>query len=205
MLLEIWDVAGPMDDAFRRHLDDVLEHRRMLPGVSSAESWLGAVDDSGSLGAERSRIVLLHDTSTPEARLMITGWPDPPPPRTLRRHVYDATTVSDRRVEGRADPTTAPALRFVAMNCAPNHESEFHAWYEEDHLPAFTDLPGVLAGRRLFAPAAPRKHLAIYWLASLDVVADPSWAQAAQTQRTAMIRPHTSDRDRINLLRPSGS
>ena len=114
---------------------------------------------------------------------------------------YASRAISYRRLSDRLDPQRATGLRFVAMNSADGNEEEFHSWYEEDHLPRFANVPGVLLGRRFRSPGSPREYLAVYWLASIEVVNDPRWRAAADTEWTRTMRAKTFDRDRINFIR----
>ena len=34
------------------------------------------------------------------------------------------------------------------MNIAPEHESDFNEWYNEEHVPALVAVPGTLCTRR---------------------------------------------------------
>lgn len=61
------------------------------------------------------------------------------------------TTVSDA-FTGFGDgskPGQATHLLAVSMDVAPEHEAEFHRWYDEEHVPMITKIPGWLRSRRL--------------------------------------------------------
>jgi hypothetical protein len=197
LLIEILDIDGPLRPEVIAWVHTEIERRSSNSDFGVVQPWLAVSDDSGALGEERSRVLLLHHPVTPVGPVSL---PDAPPDWLTMRHIYDAAAVSRLRADGRPDPGTANGLRFVAMNCTEGAEDEFHAWYEQDHLPKFSHVTGVLEGRRLHSPHSPRKHLALYWLADIDIVGIPEWKAAAGTDWTAEMRKKTFDRDRINLV-----
>jgi len=202
LLIEILDIDGPLRPEVIAWVRTEVERRSSNPNLGGVEHWLAVSDDSGALGGERSRVLLMHHPVAPVGQIPL---PDTPPEWLTLRHTYDAEAVSRLRADGRPEPDTANGLRFVAMNCAEGAEDEFHAWYEEDHLPKFSHVTGVLEGRRLHSPDSPRKHLALYWLEDIDIVGIPEWKAAAGTEWTAEMRKKTFDRDRINFVPfPSG-
>ncbi|MGB3484601.1 MAG: hypothetical protein WBB07_20585 [Mycobacterium sp.] len=196
LLIEIIDIDGSLRPEVIEWVRTEVARRSSAPELGAVQAWLGQSDDTGTLGADRSRVILLHHPTGPTGGVDLTSQPQ----WLTQRHIYDGTAVSRRRAAGRPDPETAIGLRFVAMNCADGAEDEFHAWYEEDHLPKFTDVGGVLEGRRLHSPDSPRQHLALYWLEDIKIVGIPEWKAAAGTDWTAQMRKKTFDRDRINLV-----
>ncbi len=76
---------------------------------------------------------------------------------------------------------------LVMMTDVPDAlEAEYNHWYNEIHLPEVLSLPGVLGGRRFRVHGEGVRYLALYELASPDVVTSPayvSWrANSASTQ-----------------------
>ena len=76
---------------------------------------------------------------------------------------------------------------LVMMTDVPNElEADFNRWYNDVHLPEVLSLPGVLGGRRFRVRGDGVRYLALYELASPDVVSSPayaSWrANSASTQ-----------------------
>lgn len=197
LLIEILDIDQPLNPEITDWVRNEVQRRSADAGLGDVEAWTAVSDDSGPLGERRSRVVLVHHPAAPVGTVPL---PDPVPGWLTQRHVYDATPVSGMRAAGRPDPATANGLRFVAMNCAEGAEDEFHAWYEEDHLPKFSHVTGVLEGRRLHSPGSPRQHLALYWLEDINIVGVPEWKAAAGTDWTTEMRKKTFDRDRINLV-----
>jgi uncharacterized protein DUF4286 len=57
---------------------------------------------------------------------------------------------------------TPPLLLVVHTDVDPAHEDEFHAWYNDDHIPALVGQPGFIRARRYRAVEGQPKYLAIY-------------------------------------------
>jgi hypothetical protein len=57
------------------------------------------------------------------------------------------------------------------------HEADFNAWYNGEHLPERTALPGFLTGARYAATRGGPKYLAIYRAASPDTFASRTYLE----------------------------
>jgi hypothetical protein len=90
-------------------------------------------------------------------------------------------------------PRDAAALLVVSMNPAPEAEAEFNAWYDEEHLPALSAVPGVLMARRYRGAGATQRYLAMYHFAAADIRDGAAWKKAANTPWTEKMRPHFRD------------
>lgn len=162
-------------------------------GHESVSLWRGVSDDAGPIGEDRSRVIIHRPTA---GDLVDTSGGRHA--AVTRIHRYLAKDLLALRSPGRPDPSTGQGFRWVAMNCQDEALDDFNAWYEQEHLPAFASVPGVLEGRRLIDPTASRRYQAAYWLESVEVLEDPRWPAAAKTEWTARVRPFTGDRDRLN-------
>ncbi len=98
-------------------------------------------------------------------------------------------------------PAGAGGLLINAMNVAPEHQADFNAWYDEEHLPALRAVPGTIMARRFLSRAGSHKFIAMYHLASPDVVLSDAWKTAVNTPWTARVRPTYQDHYRV-VLRP---
>ena len=58
-------------------------------------------------------------------------------------------------------------------------------------------MPGTLCARRFRDNKGTHRYLALYHLASPDVVLTPEWKQAANSAWTDRLRPHFRDHLRI--------
>jgi len=96
------------------------------------------------------------------------------------------------------DLTAAPGaggLLVASMNIDPAVEDEFTAWYDTEHLPLLSAVPGVLSARRHRAAdtASERRYLALYHLRDTSVSRSDAWAKAANTPWTERMRPYFRD------------
>ena len=84
------------------------------------------------------------------------------------------------------------------MNIAPEHEADFNAWYNQEHLPALSAVPGVLAARRYHGNAqSSHNYAAIYHLTDPGVTQGDAWKAAASSPWTDRLKPHFGDHVRI--------
>ena len=93
-------------------------------------------------------------------------------------------------------PAGAGGLVLVSMVIAPGLEQDFNAWYDTEHIPALSSVPGVMAGRRYKAAQAEAKGLrytAIYHLTGTDVLDGDAWQTAATSPWTERMFPHFQD------------
>jgi len=95
-------------------------------------------------------------------------------------------------------PHNAGGLLLVGMTPAPQVETEFNAWYDTEHVSALARVPGVLCARRFRSDSGNPKYVALYHLASPEVITGPEWKQASEsTPMPQHIRPQISDRLRL--------
>jgi hypothetical protein len=102
----------------------------------------------------------------------------------------------------------AKALMTAWTHVPPEHEEEFNAWYDTEHLPDIVALPGFLLGRRYECDGATPKHLA--WYDTSDETAEPGphlkQYLSTPTPGLARIAGLLQHRERMNfrLLRDVG-
>ena len=101
-------------------------------------------------------------------------------------------------VDAAAEPG---GLLVVRMDIDAEHEPDFNAWYNEEHLPALCSVPGVIAARRFCAIEGGPAYMATYYLAEPEVQASPAWKQAADTPWTTRMRPLFRNTQRL-VYRP---
>ncbi len=95
-------------------------------------------------------------------------------------------------------PKDAAAVLINAMNVDPAHEADFNAWYDQEHIPLLSKVPGCLTARRFRATdKGTHKYVALYHFASADVPDKPEWKKAVETPWTEKLRPHFKDRIRM--------
>lgn len=104
-----------------------------------------------------------------------------------------------------ADPSLCGELLLcVWWEPAAGFEAEFHAWYEEEHLPMLATVPGWLRCRRLeLVDGGGAAFLAIHDLADGSVFNHPNYRAAISTPRRDLVVAHRSGYERhvYRLLR----
>jgi hypothetical protein len=94
-----------------------------------------------------------------------------------------------RRIDGAAAGGPAPFRYVVETDVEPDHEADFNAWYDEEHLAGLAGVPGtVSAARYRDAQGSPRYH-ACYDLEHLDVLGCPAWLAVRATPWSDRVRP----------------
>ena len=87
--------------------------------------------------------------------------------------------------------TLSRVVQIVTMDVEPAFVDELNRWYDEEHIPLLSRVPGVLRARRFFDPNGKPRYVALYDLADESVVQHPEWqlqfdsdkTQAVQTRR----------------------
>ena len=98
-------------------------------------------------------------------------------------------------------PGDAGGLLLNAMNIAPELEAEFNEWYDKEHIPALSAVPGVLCARRFRATDGNRKYVALYHLTGPEVVESAEWKVARTSDWTSRLQPQFRDHLRLVLRR----
>lgn len=85
----------------------------------------------------------------------------------------------------------------VQMDIQPEKEEIFHQIYREEHMRFMLEVPGITSVQRLESLHTHPKHLALYQIASPDVLDSPEYLLARDTGRwPSDVRPFTSNRAR---------
>lgn len=85
---------------------------------------------------------------------------------------------------GSADPK--PGLRAVAMEIPPEHQQDFHDWYEQDHIPQLMERPEYLGIRR-FRALDGSAFLALWELTDVGLHTRPDHVPAQLTPWTERV------------------
>jgi hypothetical protein len=197
LLIAAFDFSNVAEDEFNDWYD--LEHipeRERVPGFLSLQRWIGAQDARQSVATyDLDSLAVLDGAAyraiggehlspwskrvTAKCRRLL--------PRFEGEQILPGETVA---------PQNAGGLLLVAMTPASQHETEFNAWYDTEHVPALSRVPGVLSARRF--RAAGNRYVALYHLSAPDVVSGPDWKQASEsTPMPAHVRPAITDRARL--------
>jgi hypothetical protein len=90
-----------------------------------------------------------------------------------------------------SDPPAAAYL--VVFNTVPQgSETEFHEWYQREHLNERLGVPGFHTGRRYRAADGGNRYIAIYTLSSVAVATSPAYRQRLEnpTPWTQKVMPN---------------
>jgi hypothetical protein len=95
---------------------------------------------------------------------------------------------------GKLPQESSPAVLCVRLDVDAETEAELNDWYDNEHLPAVAEVPGVLGIRRFEArtEGAP-KYLAVYELAGPEVTESKAWTDALASPRGPKLWPHFSN------------
>jgi hypothetical protein len=197
ILIAAFDFSKAHEDEFHDWYD--LEHipeRERVPGFRVCARWIGTENpkyavatydlDSLDVLASPAYGAIAQENLSPWSKRMTAIC------HRLLRFEGERITPADHD-----PPRGAGGLLLNAMNVVPEHEAEFNEWYDTEHIPALSSVPGVLAARRFRARNASPRYIALYHLASPEVQASQEWKQAATSKWTEKIRPHFRDRLRI--------
>ena len=77
---------------------------------------------------------------------------------------------------------------MVFVDIDTEHDADFNAWYNQEHVPDLLSLPGFLSGARYEAAKAGPRYLACYELETAEAVKTPEYQEfrrspSAWTQR----------------------
>lgn len=205
LLVAGFDYAGVNADEFNDWYDtEHVPERRRVPGFVNCERWLGAGDPKVSIATYdlESLDVLKSDAYRAIGGVNLSPWSQRMTGRSKRICRFEAEQMPPGL---RRAPEGAGGLLMFAANVSPEAEGDFNAWYDEEHVPRLSEVPGCLCARRFRIVNAVsegrQRYLALYHLASPDVCSSEAWSAAVNTDWTARVRPHFRDVLRIVLRR----
>ena len=197
-LIAALDFSNVAEDEFNDWYDqEHIPERQRVPGFLGCHRWLGADNakhsvatydlDSLAVLKSPSYLAIGGENLSPWSKRVTARC------RRLLRFAGDQILPGDKIV-----PHNAGGLLLVGMTPAPQVETEFNAWYDTEHVPALARVPGVLCARRFRSDSGNPKYVALYHLASPEVITGPEWKQASEsTPMPQHIRPQISDRLRL--------
>jgi hypothetical protein len=198
-LIAAMDFSNVSEEEFNDWYD--LEHipeRQRVPGFLACQRWIGAdnakhsvaIYDLDTLSVLRSPpyLAIGGENLSPWSKRVTAKC------QRLLRFEGDQILPGDQTA-----PEGAGGLLLVGMTPAPEVETAFNAWYDTEHVPALARAPGVLSARRFRAQnSSGPKYVALYHLASPEVITGPEWKRASEsTPMPELIRPQISDRLRL--------
>lgn len=202
-----FDFSAANEEEFNAWYDtEHVPERLRIPGFINAVRWLGA--DNPKLSLAIYDLESLDVLQKAEYRAVSPENFSPWAKRLLVRQCkrmcrFNAEQMGTRKVA----PDEANGLLVFATNVAPEAEAEFNAWYDAEHIPRLSLLPGVLMARRFksagaaIAGSADRQYVAIYHLTSPEVCESADWKAAALTPWTKKMNPYMKDVLRLRCKR----
>jgi hypothetical protein len=201
ILIAAMNFAHVAEDEFHDWYDhEHIPERLRVPGFLNAERWIGSADQKVSVALyDLDNIGVLKSP----AYLAVGGANGTPwTKRVTGRTKMIIRLEGEQILPGDTlAPAGAAALLLIAMNVAPEHEHEFNEWYNTEHLPQLSAVPGVLAARRYRGTGATQRYAAIYHFANPDVPNSGAWKTAANTPWTERMRPNFRDFLRLDCRR----
>jgi hypothetical protein len=68
---------------------------------------------------------------------------------------------------------------MVSMEPTPAYDEEFNDWYDMEHIPERTRIPGFESGRRFVCLNGWPRYLSMYDLKTIDVLESPAYKKAS--------------------------
>lgn len=203
LLLAAFDYRTAHADEFNAWYDtEHVPERLAVPGFINAERWVGDEDPFIHIATyDLDNVDVLR---TPAYRAVSAGnntpWTNRVTGMCKRIMRFEGEQL---RPGDLTAPREAGALLLASMTPARDAEADFHAWYDQEHLPQLAAVPGVLAARRYRATdhASERGYVALYHLRDAGVSRSDAWAKAAYTPWTERMRPLLHDLLVIRLNR----
>jgi hypothetical protein len=197
-LIAAMDFSDIAEDEFNDWYD--LEHipeRQRVLGFLRCQRWIGAENRRHSVATYDldSLAVLRGEAYRAIGGENLSPWSKRITARCQRLLRFEGDQILPGE---QGAPEGAGGLLLVAMTPAPQHETEFNAWYDTEHVPALARVPGVLCARRFRAADGKPKYVALYHLASPEVLSGAEWKRASEsTPMPEPIRPQINDRLRL--------
>jgi hypothetical protein len=189
-LLAVWtDIPATIEADFNGWYDDEhLAERLAVPGFLTARRYL-SIDGVPKYFALYDIVdaQVLHSETYLKVLNNATPWTQRVRPhfQNFVRHEYELIFTL-----GTIPAPAAPFVLLARLESIPEREAEFNDWYNTDHLPALTSVPGVYGARRYRATVGAPKYLAVYELANPDVPNSEAWKKAADSPWTMKMRSH---------------
>ena len=196
LLLTMTEPPAEMEEEFNAWYDtEHLPERLAIPGFRSARRW---VNPQAGPGTGKYLATYELDSpqvfETPEYLAHVGDNFTPWSKRCLSRCVLFRRWACAQFLPGDAAPDPAAQALFLACGDVPaEHEAEFNKWYDTEHVPLLSAVPGVLRARRFLDARGKPRYIALYELAAADVVASAPWNAALATPRAKRIDALTQD------------
>ena len=200
-LIAAMKIGRAAEDEFHDWYDsEHLPERERVPGFLLCRRWIGADDRQVSVATYDLESV---DVLKKPGYLAIGGENLSPWSKRITARVERLMRFEgDQILPGdQLPPRDSGGLLLNAMNIASEFEAEFNEWYDKEHIPALSAVPGVLCARRFRATDGNRKYVALYHLTGPEVVESAEWKAARTSDWTSRLQPQFRDHLRLVLRR----
>lgn len=193
-LIAVIDFRNVAEDEYHEWYDtEHLPERERIDGFLTASRWINRDDPKVSLGFYDLTSVGVLDEPGYQA---VSGdnyspWSKRILGRAASLERYEAEQIAPG---DQTSPDGAKGLYFVGIDVAEDTEDEFNRWYQEEHLPVLSNVPGVIAARRYRSRLGPRRYLAVYHVEDPSIPGSPAWLEASETPWTHEMRTHMTER-----------
>ncbi len=194
LLLTLTEPSLELETEFNAWYDtEHIFERLSIPGFLSARRWVADVKPGEGKYLATYELVspdVLYSEAYRERYANPTPWSE----RSLGSTVVFRRWGCEQINPGEALPSMLAHAQFVAIgDVPPEHEDEFNRWYDEEHLPLLSQVPGVMRARRFFDPNGKPRYVALYDLADERVPQHPAWQAALRTEWSKRIGDLTRD------------
>ena len=196
------DIPPELEDEFNHWYDTEHTPSRVgaVPGFRYGRRWR-ALEGAPKYAAvyELDSVAVLQ---SPEYLAVVAQDRDQPSHAYARIHprwqnvglaVYEEITLEPTDYR---PPVEAKVLLATMLVPKPEHEEEFNAWYDTEHMPALLSVPGISTARRFRAVSGEPKYLALYDVAEHDVLRTPEYRKARASPWATRIRSRLVSRVR---------
>ncbi len=197
LLLVAFDYTNAHEDEFHDWYDtEHIPERQRVPGFGTCERWISVANPKHAVASYEldSLAVLQSDAYKAIAYENLSVWSKRVGKMAQRMLRFDGSQTNPGEAVA---PAGCGGLLVNAMNVDPAHEAEFNDWYDNEHLPALTAVPGTISARRYKDLTGTHRYLALYHLESPEVTFSDAWKTGAGTPWSAKMRPHFRDHIRI--------
>jgi hypothetical protein len=197
ILLVGFDFTNAHEDEFHDWYD--LEHipeRERVPGFGACDRWISTTNPKYAVASYELDSLGVLQTAPYRAigGENLSVWSKRMTAMCKRLIRFDGEQILPG---DQAAPSGAGGLLVNAMNVDPEHDAEFNEWYDHEHIPALSKVPGTLCARRFKDLTGTHRYLALYHLESPEVTMSQAWKDGAGTPWSAKMRPHFRDHLRI--------
>ena len=195
LLCVLTDVAAEHEQAWNRWYDTRhVPQRRAVPGFRDIGRYTAVEGIEGT-----RKYAALYDLEGPSVLTTDAYQALSRPPesgdedREMLRRFQNSLRAVMVQIYPAADqtpprPGNVGAVLVVGLVPDAEHEEEYNAWYDEEHIPGLLPVPGVLRARRFRAIEGAPRYLAIYEFSAPEVRHSEAFERAIDTPWSTRIR-----------------